>query len=162
MKLLKDTVLNEMREMHEKNMKIRIIGDLAPLKPELKKLLKETEELTFNNTGLNFQIAINYGSRNEIAQAVKNIARDFKAGIIKSEDEISEDLISKYLYTYEIPDPDLLIRTGGEQRVSNYLLWQIAYSELYVTNVFWPDFNKEELQKAFMAFSERKRRFGRD
>ena len=162
MNLLKETIKNERKKLHEKNVKIRIIGDLKPLNNDLKNILKEIEELTAQNSGLNLQIAINYGARNEITNAVKCIYADIKTGIINNAEQITDNLVSSYLYTADIPDPDLLIRTGGEQRISNYLLWQIAYTEFYVTDIFWPDFDENELEKAVLSFSERNRRFGRD
>lgn len=162
MKLLKETISNELRELHEKNVKIRIIGDLTPLSEDLKTSLTDTEQLTSNNTGLNLQIAINYGSRNEITSAVKRIYEDTKAGLINDPEQITDKLISNYLYTSDIPDPDLLIRTGGEMRISNYLLWQVAYTEFYVTELFWPQFGEEALAEAVLSFAQRNRRFGRD
>ena len=122
----------------------------------MQKIVKNAEIKTQENTGVNLNIAFNYGSRDEIVNAVKTIV---KSGI--SQDKITEELISKNLYTKEIPDPDLLIRTGGEKRISNYLLWQIAYSELYVTDAFWPDFDNSELTKAILEFEKRNRRFGK-
>lgn len=159
--LLKETIKNETNELHEKGVRIRIIGDLAPLNEELKAVFNHAENLTRHNEVLNLQIAINYGSRNEITNAVKNIVSDVKIGNLNPEN-INEEIISNYLYSSNIPDPDLLIRTGGEQRVSNYLLWQIAYTEIYVTEMFWPDFGEEELSKAISEFSARQRRFGKD
>jgi len=159
--LLQETIKNETKELHEKGARIRIIGDLAPLSKDLKKILAYAEDLTENNEQLNLQIAINYGSRKEITDAVKNIAVAVKSGSLNPEN-ISEEVISHYLYTSNIPDPDLLIRTGGEQRISNYLLWQIAYTELYITEAFWPEFGEEELTKAVTIFAERERRFGKD
>ena len=117
--------------------------------------MKNSEQTTLNNTGVNFQIAFNYGSRAEITNAVKLIIKD---GV--SIDDITEDTISNHLYTKDIPDPDLLIRTGGDKRVSNYLLWQIAYSEIYVTQTLWPDFDNKALDLAIEEFNQRQRRFG--
>lgn len=159
--LLQETIKNETKELNEKGVRIRIIGDLAPLSKDLKKILEYAENLTENNNKLNLQIAINYGARKEITDAVKNIASAVKSGSLNPEN-INEEVISSHLYTSGIPDPDLLIRTGGEQRISNYLLWQIAYTELYITEVFWPEFGEEELSKAVTVFAERERRFGRD
>ncbi len=159
--LLKETIKNETKEFNKKGVKINIIGDLTPLSEDLKQVLKKAEELTANNNTINLQIAVNYGARNEIANAVKNIAFDIKSGKLSPE-LITEEIISDYLYTSGIPDPDLLIRTGGEQRISNYLLWQIAYTELYITDVFWPEFGEVELSKAVYEFVDRERRYGKD
>ena len=112
-----------------------------------------------NNKGLNFQVALNYGGRDEITRAVRNIAQQVKEGTLKVED-IDQDKICSYLDTADIPDPDLMIRTSGEQRISNYLLWQLAYSEFYFTDVLWPDFTKEDLEKAIAFYNKRDRRFG--
>ncbi|HSA06846.1 MAG TPA: isoprenyl transferase [Candidatus Gastranaerophilales bacterium] len=162
MKLLKETVQNKLKALHKNNVKIRIIGDTAPLSSDLKTVLEETEELTQENTGLNLQIAINYGSRNEITSAVRKICEDVKTGIIADSEEITDKLIENYLYTAGIPDPDLLIRTGGEQRISNYLLWQLAYTEIYITETFWPDFDENTLGEAIQIFANRNRRYGKD
>jgi len=159
--LIKETIKNEMDELNEKGVKIKIIGDLKPLNNDLKGILSDAENLTANNKVLNLQIAINYGSRNEIINAVKNIVSAAKLGDLNLEN-INEELISSHLYTSNLPDPDLLIRTGGEQRISNYLLWQLAYTELYITEAFWPEFGENELAKAVTEFSARQRRFGKD
>ncbi len=155
MDLFCKTLENETKEMHEKNVVIKFIGDLINLPEKLQTILKYASDLTKNNTGVNLQIAFNYGSRNEIVHAIKSI---IEKGI--KPDDITEELISSELYTTNIPDPDLLIRTGGEMRVSNYLLWQIAYSEFYVTQKFWPEFDKEALSEAILEFKNRQRRFG--
>ena len=155
MDLFCKTLKNETLEMHEKNVKIKFIGDTTKLAPKLQEILKESSDLTSNNSGVTLQIAFNYGSRDEIVNAVKNIVA---SGV--SVNDIDENLISKELYTSNVPDPDLLIRTGGEMRISNYLLWQIAYSEFYVTQKFWPEFNKEALAEAIIEFKNRQRRFG--
>lgn len=161
MLLLQETIKNETNELNEKGVRIRIIGDLNPLSDELKETFAKAEDITRDNDTLNLQVAINYGARNEITNAVKNIVSAVQTGNLNLEN-INEDVISSYLYTSKIPDPDLLIRTGGEQRISNYLLWQIAYTEIYVTEIFWPEFGEEELSKAVMEFSARQRRFGKD
>ncbi len=155
MDLFCKTLKNETLEMHEKNVKIKFIGDTTKLLPKLQEILKESSDLTKDNTGVTLQIAFNYGSRDEIVNAVKNI---IKKGI--PAEDITEDIISKELYTTGVPDPDLLIRTGGEMRISNYLLWQIAYSEFYVTHKFWPEFDKDALIEAIVDFKNRQRRYG--
>ncbi len=157
MKLLTETVKKEIHEMHENKVRVKIIGDLQPLSNELKKTLTYAEELTCQNDGLCLQMAINYGARNEITNAVKRMYND-----INDPELITPELIEKYLYTNDIPDPDLLIRTGGENRISNYLLWQIAYTEFYITETYWPDFCKDTLAEAIISFADRNRRFGRD
>ena len=159
--LLKETIKNETNELNEKGVRIRIIGDLNPLNADLKETFAEAENITKDNDTLNLQVAINYGARNEITNAVKNIVSAVQTGVLNPEN-INEEVISNYLYTSNIPDPDLLIRTGGEQRISNYLLWQIAYTEIYVTELFWPEFGEEELSRAISEFSARQRRFGKD
>lgn len=153
MDLLGQTLKNELKEMHENNVVISFIGDTTKLSDKLQKILANAVETTKNNTGVNLQIAFNYGSRAEIAKAVQEIV---DSGI----KVITEDLISKHLYTSKIPDPDLLIRTGGEMRVSNYLLWQIAYSEFIVRPEFWPEFDKEKLAECVKEFNLRNRRYG--
>jgi len=156
MELLATTIANEVVELDKNNVKLKFIGDLNGLSKKLQKILKDAEEKTKNNNGVNLQIAINYGSRLEITNAIKEI---IKKGY--KEEEINEEIIKNHLYTKNIPDPDLLIRTGGEKRISNYLLWQIAYSEILVTNVYWPDFKENELTNAIKEFSERQRRYGK-
>lgn len=141
------------------NMKVRVLGDPAALAPDLQKSLVELVESSKENTGLNFQIAINYGSRDEMVRAIRKLAGDCVDGKVKP-DAINEALFSSYLDTREVPDPDLLIRTSGEQRLSNYLLWQLAYTEFYFTDVPWPAFNKEELWKAIEKYNSRERRYG--
>ena len=159
--LLGETLKNETQEPHENDVRIRIIGDTQKLSPSLQEIIKKSEEKTANNKSLNLQIAINYGGRAEIVNAIKQITKDIASNKISS-DDISEDLVSKYLYTNYIPDPDLIIRTGGEYRISNYLLWQIAYSVFYITKMLWPDFDKEALRLAISDFAKRNRRFGKD
>lgn len=159
MNLLGETIKNELKEMHENGVVINFIGDLTKLSPKLQTILANAIEITKNNTGVHLQIAFNYGSRNEIVHTVKNIVEKVKSGEL-TVDEISEDTISKNLYTKDIPDPDLLIRTGGEMRVSNYLLWQIAYSEFLVTKKYWPEFDKNALAEAIEEFNRRQRRYG--
>ncbi len=156
MELLAITLTNELAEMHSEGVVINFIGDITKLSPKLQKILANSVETTKNNNGVHLQIAFNYGARDEILHAVKNIVAQ---GL--SPDEITEDVISKNLYTKNIPDPDLLIRTGGEKRISNYLLWQIAYSEILVMNEYWPEFGKNSLAKAVEEFHNRQRRFGK-
>ena len=141
------------------NMKVRVLGEPSALSEDLQKSLRELEESSKDNTGLNFQIAINYGSRDEIVRAIRLLARDCVEGKVELE-KIDEALFSDYLDTREVPDPDLLIRTSGEQRLSNYLLWQLAYTEFYFTEVPWPAFTKEELWKAIEKYNGRERRYG--
>lgn len=153
MDLLGETLKNELKEMHENNVVISFIGDTTQLSEKLQKILKNSVETTKNNTGVHLQIAFNYGSRSEIVRAVKQIVEE---GIV----DITEDTITQHLYTKDIPDPDLLIRTGGEMRISNYLLWQIAYSEFLVLDTFWPEFDKDILAECIQEFNRRNRRFG--
>lgn len=156
MNLVAVTLSNELEEMHKENVQIHFIGDLSRLTDSLQKILSNAVETTKNNTGVILQIALNYGSRDEIVQAVKKIA---DSGVKSS--DISEDLISEYLYTKGIPDPDMLVRTGGEQRISNYLLWQIAYSEIVIVKEFWPEFGKKLLADTIQEFGKRQRRYGK-
>ena len=156
MDLLATTLKSELKELNENNVKMNFIGDLAALNLNLQNILAESREVTKNNTGVVLTVAINYGSRDEITSAIKNIIKEGKR-----EEEITQELISSYLYTSNIPDPDLLIRTSGEKRISNYLLWQIAYSEIYITDTYWPEFDKEQLSKAIIEFGLRQRRYGK-
>ena len=159
MKLLRNYMKTCLKTAAKNDMKIRVIGDIEPLDEDIKGRIRELEEATANNGGLNFTIALNYGSRDEIVRAIRQLSQDCVDGAVKPED-ITEDLFSAYLDTREIPDPDLLIRTSGELRLSNYLLWQLAYSEFYFTEVPWPAFNKEELLKAIEKYNGRERRYG--
>ena len=159
MDLLGKTIQNELAEMHSNNVVINFIGDLKKLNPKLQEILYNAVEVTKNNTGVNLQIAFNYGARDEIVHALKSIASKVKSGEMEIE-TITEDTVCENLYTKNIPDPDLLIRTGGEMRVSNYLLWQIAYAELLVTKVYWPEFDKNALADAILEFHNRQRRYG--
>ncbi len=159
MKIL-DNYLKTCRKIAKKNnMRVRIIGDITRLNPKMQEKIKILEEESSSYTDLNLNIALNYGSRDELVRATKRITEDVKAGKVDLE-KINEDLINSYLDTADIPDPDLMIRTSGEQRLSNYLLWQLAYSEFYFTDVPWPDFNREELEKAIEEYDKRNRRFG--
>ena len=154
-KYLKDCVKKSMKN----NVKCRVIGRKEELSEDIIESINNLEEKTKNNTGLNFIIAINYGGRDEITRAVRKIAGKVSEGSLKPED-IDEDTISSNLDTWELPDPDLLIRTSGEQRLSNYLCWQLAYTEFYFTDIYWPDFDREELIKAFEKYNKTERRFG--
>ena len=154
-KYLKDCVKKSMKN----NVRCRVIGRKEELSADIIESINNLEEKTKNNTGLNFTIAINYGGRDEIVRAVQKIADKVKAGEIAPYD-IDESMISSNLDTAELPDPDLLIRTSGEQRLSNYLPWQLAYTEFYFTDVYWPDFNREELIKACEKYNKRERRYG--
>lgn len=154
MDLLGQTLKNELKEMHENNVVISFIGDTTKLSVKLQEILNNAVETTKNNTGVNLQIAFNYGSRDEIVHAVNEI-------IALGEKNITEETISKHLYTKNIPDPDLLIRTGGEMRISNYLLWQIAYSEIIIRQEFWPEFDKNKLAECVLEYNKRNRRFGK-
>lgn len=159
MELFALTIKNELKELNESNVIINFIGDLSRLSKKLQKEFANAVEKTQNNTGVSLQIAVNYGSRDEILKAVKNITQMAIAGKISPED-ITESLISGELYTKNIPDPDLLIRTSGEMRISNYLLWQIAYSEILITDQYWPEFDENSMKNAILEFKRRQRRFG--
>ena len=140
-------------------MRVRVIGEITRLSNAFQQRIHELETASASNTGLNLTIAINYGSRDEILRAVRHMVEDAREGKLETKD-IDENVFSSYLDTRELPDPDLLIRTSGEQRLSNYLLWQLAYSEFYFTDVPWPDFHKKELELAIEAYNKRDRRFG--
>ena len=159
MGLLRKYMEGSLRKAAKNNVRIRVIGDRTKLSADIVKSIENLERDTSGNTGLNFQIAINYGGRDEIRRAIGRLAKKVSDGEISAE-EITEEIISKELDTADIPDPDLLIRTCGEQRISNFLLWQLAYTEFYFTPVPWPDFNREELEKAIDAYNGRERRFG--
>ena len=143
----------------DNNVRVRMIGDLSRFTEDIRNGIRRLERETAENTGLTFVIAVNYGARDEIRRAAVKIAEKVQAGELSPE-EITEELLSENLDTSEMPDPDLLIRTGGELRLSNYLLWQCAYTEFYVTDVLWPDFSEEELLKAIESFNRRERRYG--
>lgn len=159
MKLLRNYMKTCLKTAAKNDMKVRVIGDKTRLDDDIRNRIEELEEATKDNGGLNFQIALNYGSRDEIMRAVRRISADCAEGKLKP-GEISEEVISGYLDTHGIPDPDLLIRTSGELRLSNYLLWQLAYTEFYFTDVPWPDFSKAELEKAIEQYNRRDRRYG--
>jgi undecaprenyl diphosphate synthase len=159
MGLLKIFIRRDLAELHENGVRVRIIGERSGLQPDIATLLEEAETLTANNRRTNLVIAFNYGGRDEIARAARRIAADAVSGKIDV-DEISIDHVSAALDTSEIPDPDLVIRTSGEIRLSNFLLWQAAYSELIFLPCYWPDFTKEHFAEALQQFSARERRFG--
>lgn len=159
MKLLRNYMKTCLKTAEKNRMCVRVIGDKTRLAEDIQTRIAELEEATKNNDGLHFQIAINYGGRDEIRRAVKQIGSEIGAGKLSPED-ITEELIMDHLDTGGIPDPDLLIRTCGEQRISNFLLWQLAYTEFYVTSVPWPDFDEVELGKAIEAYNTRDRRYG--
>lgn len=159
MKLLRNYMKTYLKTAAKNDMKVRVLGDIEALDDDIRTRILELEEATKNNGGLNFQIALNYGSRDEMLRAMRRLARDCADGKVVPE-EIDETLYESYLDTHGIPDPDLLIRTSGELRLSNYLLWQLAYTEFYFTDVPWPDFTKEELEKAIAQYNKRDRRYG--
>jgi undecaprenyl diphosphate synthase len=159
MNLLRNYMKNSIKRAQKNNMCVRVIGDKTGLADDLRESIEALENATRNNTGLHFQIAINYGGRDELRRGITKLALKVANGEIKPED-IDEDTIENELDTAGLPAPDLLIRTSGEQRISNFLLWQLAYSELYFTSVPWPDFDKNELAKAVEAYNNRDRRYG--
>lgn len=159
MSLLVEYLREEIDELNSNEVIITSIGDTTKLPSECQKELKRAYEITKNNKGLILNLALNYGGRDDIVYAVKNIFTDIKKGIL-SEKDINETTISNYLYTANMPDPDLIIRPSGEQRISNFLLWQCAYSEFWYSNIKWPDFKKEHLYEAIIDYQSRNRRFG--
>lgn len=159
MKLLRNYMKNCIKTAEKNHMRVRIIGDTSALDQDIQESIARLEEFSKDQDGLNFQIAINYGSRDEMLRGMKKMLRDYKEDKFSLE-ELDEQRFESYLDTSDIPSPDLLIRTSGEQRLSNYLLWQLAYSELYFTEVPWPDFTKKELEKAIQDYNNRERRFG--
>ncbi|MCM8710618.1 isoprenyl transferase [Clostridium sp. SYSU_GA19001] len=159
MKLLVEYLRGEFEELNSNNVIINSIGDTSKLPLVCQKELKYAYDKTKNNTGLVLNLALNYGGRDDIVNAFKKLYKDLKYGKLKEED-ISEDLVSSYLYTAGMPDPDIIIRPSGEQRLSNFLLWQCAYSEFWMSNIKWPDFRKEHLHQAILDYQKRNRRFG--
>jgi undecaprenyl diphosphate synthase len=159
MGLLRRFVRNDLADLHQNNVRVRIIGDRNGLSPDIGPLLIEAEELTRNNTGLNLIVAFNYGARQEIARAARRIGEAVARGELKT-DDIDVDRFSSFLDAPDVPDPDLIIRTSGEQRLSNFLLWQAAYSELVFVPGFWPDFDRATLEAVITEFRRRERRFG--
>lgn len=159
MKLLRSYMKNCIKTAEKNHMRVRVIGDISKLDSDIQESIHRLEEFSKDQDGLNFQIAINYGSRDEMLRGMKKMLMDYKDGMFALED-LSEEKFESYLDTRDIPSPDLLIRTSGELRLSNYLLWQLAYSELYFTDIPWPDFTKEELVKAVEDYNKRDRRYG--
>ena len=159
MGLLRRFIRHDLADLHRRGVRVRVIGEREGLDPDIRRLLDEAEELTKDNSRLVLVVAFNYGARQEIASAARRLAEDVAAGKLKAE-AITADLLATRLHTADIPDPDLLIRTSGEQRMSNFLLWQAAYSELVFVPVYWPDFDRATLESAIAEYRTRERRFG--
>jgi len=160
MTLLSSAIKDEIKELHKNGIRLNVIGDMSKLPKKANKDLSQAMELTKDNTGCVLTLALSYGSKDELLSAIKSIAKKYKDGEI-SDDDFNEELVHQNLYTHDLPMVDLMIRTSGETRISNFLLWQIAYSELYFTDVLWPDFNEEEFYKAILNYQNRERRFGK-
>jgi undecaprenyl diphosphate synthase len=160
MTLLKKFLKSEQKELTENNTRLNAIGQIERLPVDVQEELKQVMSVTKKNDGMQLNLALSYGGRAEIVKMVKDIAKKVKDGKIEL-DVITPELVSEHLYTSKLPDPDLLIRTGGDMRVSNFLLWQIAYTEIYVTDTLWPDFGKEEFVKILLDYQRRERRFGK-
>ena len=160
MDLFMNALDKEVRILHDNQVRIRFIGDLAPFAPELRDRMVRAGELTLNNQRMSLNVAVNYGGRWDIAQASRELARQAVAGDI-APDDIDESMVSAALSLAELPDPDLFIRTGGEMRISNFMLWQVAYTEFYFSPLLWPDFSDDELDRAVAAYQSRERRYGR-
>lgn len=160
MKLLTQTIQNEIQELNGKGIRLKVIGELDNLPSSVQEPLRKAIKLTEENIKATLVIALNYGSQHEILQATKKIAEEVKKGMLEIS-AINEKLFENYLYTHDMPNVDLMIRTSGEHRISNFLLWQIAYAELYFTDVLWPDFRKEHFIEAIKSFSQRERRYGK-
>lgn len=160
MTLLSSAIKDEIKELHKNGIRLNVIGDMEKLPKKANKDLSQAMELTKGNTGCVLTLALSYGSKDELLSAIKSIAKKYKDGEISDED-FNEELVHQNLYTHDLPMVDLMIRTSGETRISNFLLWQIAYSELYFTDVLWPDFNEEEFYKAILNYQNRERRFGK-
>lgn len=156
LELMRESIFREVNELHAQGIRIRHLGRLDRLSPELRAAITDSVDLTKDNTGLTLSVAFDYGGREEILHAIRRILEDR----IPPE-QVTEDVFASYLYTSELPDPDLIIRTAGEMRVSNFLLWQSAYTEYYATSVYWPDFDEIEAAKAIEAYSKRQRKFGK-
>jgi undecaprenyl diphosphate synthase len=159
MGLLRRFIRNDLAELHRSNVRVRIIGERQGLDPDIGRLLTEAEELTHGNNGLTLVVAFNYGARQEIARAARRIAEQVAQGTLSAGD-ITMDAVARFLDAPDLPDPDLIIRTSGEQRLSNFLLWQSAYSELVFVPVNWPDFDRTTLESAIREYRQRERRFG--
>lgn len=159
MRLLRETTRREVDDLMRNDVHLSVIGRIGEIAPAARKVLTEAIQRTAGNTGLHLNLAINYGGRSELVDAVRRLAGDLNQGRLKAE-SIDEQTIGRYLYTADMPDPDLLIRTSGEMRVSNFLLWQIAYTEIHVTDVLWPDFRRPHLYQAILDYQSRERRFG--
>ena len=157
--LFRDVLKNEIKEIHEESIKIKFIGDLSPFPENLKEIISSSESLTNNNNDFLFNVCVNYGGRQEIVKVAKELALKSSSGEIKPS-EIDEELFNSFLLSRGINDPELLIRTSGEKRLSNFLLWQLAYSEIYISDVLWPEFDEYEFLKAIIDFQSRDRRFG--
>lgn len=157
--LMNKTFVKEIDELRSEGVRVRLVGDRTSLGPEILEIWSNAEELTRENQGLTLNVAFNYGARQEILQVSKKLAQQAAQGELTS-DQITEELFNDLLYTAHSPDPDLIIRTGGELRLSNFLLWQAAYSEIYVTDTLWPDFNEKHFQSALESYAKRERRFG--
>ena len=160
MTLFERVLMRELQEMMEENVRIQFVGNLTALPRSLQTQIERSMNLTQENTGIQFTVATNYGGRQEILQAARAIATQVQQGQIQPE-EIDEELFSQHLYTANVCDPDLLIRTSGEMRLSNFLLWQMAYAEIYITDALWPDFDREEFHRALSDYQQRQRRFGK-
>lgn len=159
MDLLRTYMKECLKKSKKNNMRVRVIGDVSRLDEDLQRSIRELEEASKGYTGLNFQVALNYGGRDDIVRAVRDIAKECRDGKVNPGD-IDEEYISSHLDTSDIPDPDLLIRTSGEQRISNFLLWQLAYSEMYFSDALWPDFSERDLEMAIDYYNRRERRYG--
>jgi undecaprenyl diphosphate synthase len=159
MQLLRETIRREIEDLMRNKVRLAVIGRLQDVAPAARQVLTDAVQATAQNTGLLLNLAINYGGRTELIDAVRGLVRDVQEGDVSPE-AIDEKVFEKYLYTGQLPDPDLLIRTSGEMRISNFLLWQIAYTEIYVTDVLWPDFRREHLYQAILDYQNRERRFG--
>lgn len=160
MELLVDTIRRETETLNKNNIRMHVIGDRRMLSEDVNRELDESLELTQQNTGLNLIMALSYSGRWELVNAVRNIAHDVETGLVKA-DDVNQAMLQKYLWTSDFPDPELMIRTSGEYRISNFLLFQLAYAELYFTNTRWPDFRKKHLYEAILDFQNRERRFGK-
>jgi undecaprenyl diphosphate synthase len=159
MGLLRRFIRNDLAELHQNNVRVRVIGERQTLDPEIGRLLVEAEELTKNNDGLTLLVAFNYGARQEIARAARRIAEEAMKGRLEPA-AVTPDTVARFLDAPDVPDPDLIIRTSGEQRLSNFLLWQAAYSELVFVPIYWPDFDRAALEAAIREYQQRERRFG--